>query len=126
MSITAGQTAGRARRCRRCAVFQRLSDEADPPLGEHVGILKIGRDLARIRAAAPARVKSEPMSFYEDCLLEQLPDCPMGALHLPDLVWCEVDDQRMLERASSLFFPRLEPLEVIQRHAGAPSPAAKA
>lgn len=106
---------------------KRLSDEPDPPLGEHVGILKIGRDLAaRIRAAAPARVKAEPMSFYEDCLVEQLPVCPMGALHIPDLVWCEVDDQRMLERARSLFFPHLEPLEVIQRHAEALSPVAKA
>lgn len=103
-----------------------LADEPVAPLGEHVGILKIGSDLgARIRAAAPARVSAQPMSFYEDCLIEQLPGCPMGAVHIPDLVWCEVDDQRMLERANRLFFPRLEPLEVIQRHAEALSPVAK-
>lgn len=95
-----------------------LTAEPDAPLGEHVGILKIGTELGnRIRAAAPARAAAQPMAFYEDCLIDQLPGCPMGALHIPDLVWCEVDDQRMLERARSLFFPRLEPLEVIERHA---------
>ena len=36
------------------------------------------------------------MAFYEDCLIEQLSGCPMGAVHIPDLVWCEVDDQRMV------------------------------
>lgn len=93
---------------------KRLSDEPDAPLGEHVGILKIGTALAaRIRAAASAKVAAQPMAFYEDCLIEQLPGCPMGAVHLPDLVWCEVDDQRMLERANRLVFPRIDPSEVV-------------
>lgn len=97
-----------------------LAAESDAPLGEHVGILKIGRDLAdRIRAAAPRKLAEQPMAFYEDCLIEQLPASPMGAVHMADLVWCEVDDQRMLERARTLFFPRLEPLEVIEGHAQA-------
>lgn len=88
-----------------------LSEEPDAPLGEHVGILKIGQQLAgRIRAALPGRVAAQPMAFYEDCLIDQLPACPMGAVHIPDLVWCEVDDQRMLERANRLVFPRLDPL----------------
>lgn len=90
---------------------KRLSDEPDAPLGEHVGILKIGRQLAgRVRAALPGRVAAQPMAFYEDCLIDQLPGCPMGAVHIPDLVWCEVDDQRMLERANRLVFPRLDTL----------------
>jgi len=90
---------------------KKLSDEPDAPIGEHVGILKIGTALAgRIRAAAPAKVKAQPMAFYEDCLIEQLPACPMGALRMDDLVWCEVDDQRMLERARALVFPRLDSL----------------
>ena len=88
-----------------------LSDEPDAPLGEHVGIIKMGGTLAqKIRAAAPQRVKAQPMAFYEDCLIDQLPGCPMGAVHVPDLVWCEVDDQRMLERARARVFPRLDPL----------------
>ena len=99
---------------------KKLSDEPDPPIGEHVGILKIGQTLAdRIRTAAPAKVRAQPMAFYEDCLIEQLPACPMGALRIDDLVWCEVDDQRMLERAGRLVFPRLDPLEVIERDAEA-------
>lgn len=94
---------------------KRLSDEPGAPLGEHVGIIKMGHTLARkIRDAAPQRVKAQPMAFYEDCLIDQLPDCPMGALHIPDLVWCEVDDQRMLERARTLVFPRLDPLEIVE------------
>lgn len=106
---------------------KRLGDEPDPPLGEHVGILKVGRELAdRLRAAAPAKIAEQPMAFYEDCLIEQLPGCPMGAVHVRDLTWCEIDDQRMLERARTLFFPRLEPLEVIQRHAQALAPVGRA
>ena len=88
---------------------KRLSDEPDAPLGEHVGILKIGRTLAaQVREAAPRKVSEQPMAFYEDCLIEQLPASPMGAVHIPDLVWCEIDDPRMLERAGSLVFPRLD------------------
>jgi choline kinase len=89
-----------------------LSDEPGrAPIGEHVGILKIGRDLAaRVRAAAPAKLAEQPMAFYEDCLIEHLPASPMGVVHIDDLVWCEVDDQRMLERANRLIFPRLDPL----------------
>ena len=34
----------------------------------------------------------------------------MGALEIADLVWCEIDDQRMLERARNLVFPRLDAL----------------
>lgn len=91
---------------------KRLSDEPDAaPIGEHVGILKIGRDLAgRIRTAAAAKVAAQPMAFYEDCLIEQLPASPMGVIRIDDLVWCEVDDRRMLERANRLVFPRLDPL----------------
>ena len=89
-----------------------LSDEpGSAPIGEHVGILKIGHDLAgRIRSAAAAKLAQQPMAFYEDCLIEQLPASPMGVVHIDDLVWCEVDDQRMLERANRLVFPRLDPL----------------
>ena len=96
-----------------------LSEEPDAPIGEHVGILQIGTALAD-------RVRAKPMAFYEDCLIEQLPACPMGALRIDDLVWCEVDDQRMLERARALVFPRLDPLEVVQRDADALAAVAKA
>lgn len=88
---------------------KRLTDEPDAPAGEHIGIMKIGRRLAGlVRDAAPAMVKAQPMAFYEDCVLSQLPASPMGCLRIDDLVWCEVDDQRMLERARTLVFPRLD------------------
>lgn len=100
---------------------KQLSDEPDAPLGEHVGIIKMGKTLAgRIRDAAPQRVKAEPMSYYEDCVMDQLPGCPMGAVHVPDLVWCEVDDKRMLERARTRVFPRLDPLEIVEGDDKAP------
>ena len=90
---------------------KRLSDEPDAPLGEHVGIIKIGNALARkVRDAGPEKVRAQPMAFYEDCLIDQLPGCPMGALEIADLVWCEIDDQRMLDRARNLVFPRLDAL----------------
>lgn len=104
-----------------------LTDEPDAPAGEHIGIMKIGRTLAsRVRAAAPRMVAATPTAFYEDCVLEQLPGCPMGALRIDDLVWCEVDDQRMLERARRLVFPRIDPSEVVERHAQALPPVGEA
>lgn len=94
----------------RC-LSKRLSDQPDPPLGEHVGIVKIGNALAdRIRAAAALKVRSNPKAFYEDCLIEQLQGCPMGVVRIDDLIWCEVDDVRMLERAQRDIFPRLDPI----------------
>lgn len=97
-----------------------LADESDAPIGEHVGILKIGRHLAGlVRDAAAAKVAAQPMAFYEDCVVEQLPVSPMGAVRIDDLVWCEIDDPRMLQRAADLVFPHLDPLEVIQREADA-------
>ena len=107
----ADQVAGQPRPTIR-RLSKRLTDEpGNAPIGEHVGILKIGRDLAgRVRSAAPAKLAEQPMAFYEDCLIEQLPASPMGVVHIDDLVWCEVDDQRMLERANRLVFPRLDPL----------------
>ncbi len=95
-----------------------LSEEKDAPVGEHVGIVKIGRKLAdKIRGAAAARAAAQPMAFYEDCLIEQLPGCPMGAVRIDDLVWCEIDDPRMLARAQALVFPHLDPLETIAHEA---------
>lgn len=91
-----------------------LSAEADPPVGEHIGIIRMGTTLVdKIRRAGPAKIAAQPLAFYEDCLLEQLPGCPMGALRIDDLVWCEVDDQRMLERARRLVFPRIDPAEAL-------------
>ena len=65
------------------------------------------------------------MAFYEDCLIEQLPASPMGVIHIDDLAWCEIDDQRMLERANRLVFPRLDPLQVIEGHDEALAPVSK-
>lgn len=88
-----------------------LDDEPDPPIGEHVGIVTIGRRLAeRIRRAATAKIAAHPMAFYEDCLIEQLAGCPMAVVKIDDLVWCEIDDQRMLEWAQRDIFPRLDPV----------------
>lgn len=104
-----------------------LSEESDAPIGEHVGILKIGQQLAGLmRGAAAAKVAAQPMAFYEDCLIEQLPACPMGAVRIDDLVWCEIDDPRMLQRAEDLVFPHLDPLEVIEREAEALASVAEA
>ena len=87
---------------------KRLADEPDPPVGEHVGILRVGTELLqRVATAAPAKIAAQPMAFYEDCLIEQLPFCPMGVVNITDLVWCEIDDLAMLERARMEVFPRL-------------------
>jgi choline kinase len=84
------------------------ADVSVPPDGEHMGIMKIGgalaaalRDWAHVNAAEAAQLP------YELCLLHLLPQHPMQAVHIPDLIWTEVDTPAMFDHAQNVVLPKL-------------------
>lgn len=85
-----------------------LAEQAVPPAGEHVGIVKIGDTLRKaLLARAPARLLEKPMDPYESLLVELLPEHPVGNAYVPDLLWSEIDNAAMLETARSVTWPGL-------------------
>ena len=85
-----------------------LADQAGPPAGEHVGILKIGEALSSaLLANAPARLLDKPMDAYESLLVELLPEHPVQNAYVPDLLWSEIDNTAMLQTARNVTWPGL-------------------
>ena len=77
-----------------------------PALGELVG-------LTRLSAPTTAKVidaagKLPASAHYEDGLNAVAASRKIALLHLPDLVWCEIDDEKHLERARTLIWPRIQ------------------
>lgn len=86
-----------------------LSDQPDAPLGEHVGIVKIGAALrAALLERAPAKLRQKLLEAYETLLIDLLPEYPMGAAYVHDLAWSEIDTAEMLETARNVIWPRLK------------------
>jgi choline kinase len=89
------------------------ADNGVPPDGEHMGIMKIGAALA---AALNDRAHLNPAEAaelpYELCLLPLLPQHPMEAVHIPDLIWTEVDTPAMFEHAQKVVLPKLAEIGV--------------
>jgi choline kinase len=87
------------------------ADNSVPPDGEHMGIMKVGGALAAaLRSRAhlnPAEAAELP---YELCLLRLLAQHPMEAVHIPDLVWTEVDTPAMFDHAERVVLPKLAEL----------------
>jgi choline kinase len=87
-----------------------LSTMPSSPSGEHIGIIKLSAELAReMRDTSPQLIAREPMIAYEQCLTPLLAKHHVSAVDIPDLVWTEVDDMEMWERAKVSVFPRLSP-----------------
>jgi choline kinase len=88
------------------------ADIGVPPDGEHMGIMKIGGALA---AALHSRAHLNPAEAaelpYELCLLRLLPQHPMEAVHIPDLIWTEVDTPAMFDYAERVVLPKLAELD---------------
>jgi choline kinase len=85
-----------------------LAEQAGPPAGEHVGILKIGEALrSALLARAPARLLEKPMDFYESLLVELLPEHAVKNAYVPNLLWSEIDNLAMLETARCVTWPGL-------------------
>lgn len=85
-----------------------LAEQAGPPAGEHVGILKIGETLrSALLARTPARLLEKPMDPYESLLVELLSEHPVKNAHVPNLLWSEIDNSAMLETARCVTWPGL-------------------
>lgn len=88
---------------------KRLEDQPVAPLGEHVGIIKIGTGLmVALRDGAPGRLEDNPMAYYESLLVRLLATHGMTAVHVRDLLWSEIDTADMLETARNRIWPRLK------------------
>lgn len=87
---------------------KRQTDRDDPPTGEHMGIMKIGAALAdALRSWADQNPSDAALLPYETCLLPLLDHHDMAALHIPDLIWSEVDTAAMLDYAQKVILPKL-------------------
>lgn len=95
---------------RRLHHFSKLiSDKPDVPLGEHVGIIRIGSALrAELLARAPAQLRMKPLEAYETLLIDLMPMHPVTAAYVHDLAWSEIDTAEMLETARTVIWPRLK------------------
>lgn len=86
-----------------------LSEQPGAPLGEHVGIIKIGPALrSALLERAPAKLRHRQLEAYETLLIDLLPEHPMGAAYVHDLAWSEIDTPEMLETARNVIWPRLK------------------
>lgn len=94
---------------RRLAFFSKqLSDHAAAPLGEHVGIVKIGESLrADLLKQAAGRLNEKPLEPYESLVVSLLPVHRMTAAYVRDLAWSEIDTAEMLDTARNVIWPKL-------------------
>ena len=82
------------------------------PLGEFVGILAIsGKLKAAMMAQAEVMLASQPHISYEPCLEALLDRAEVGCVVIDDLVWAEIDDQKMLERVLRDVGPRVDAVD---------------
>lgn len=82
------------------------------PLGEHIGIVRVSRDLrAAAMATADAMLNVNPLAPYEDWLVAQVGRVPVSCLLIEDLVWAEIDNQDMLDRVLLDVCPRIDLLD---------------
>lgn len=81
----------------------------EEPLGELVGIVKIGLELRGLLAhkAEEWRI-TNPHSDYEAGLVEVSPSSPVTCMKMNELIWAEIDDERMLRRVRNRIYPRLK------------------
>lgn len=79
------------------------------PRGELVGILRISEAQRQAVLAIEAERHAQSIKAdYESGLVAAMAlSEPIGLTMIEDLVWTEIDDQRMLDRARDLILPRL-------------------
>jgi 2-aminoethylphosphonate-pyruvate transaminase len=76
--------------------------------GELVGVTRVSSALWRVvLEEAEKLLARSPKADYESGLVAAAKLHPVICHRVGDLVWCEIDDERHLRRASSLVYPRL-------------------
>jgi 2-aminoethylphosphonate-pyruvate transaminase len=78
-------------------------------LGELVGITKVSQGLfsEMLRVAERLFRETLKVDYETDGLVQAGRARPIACHLVPDLVWAEIDDERALERARTLVYPRL-------------------
>lgn len=100
--------AGSGPRCWLKHLSKYRSDRSDPPDGEHMGIIKLGKALVEALRCWVEQNPTEADTLpYELCLLPMLAEHSMAAVHIPDLIWTEVDTPAMLHQAQTTILPKL-------------------
>lgn len=83
-------------------------DLQSDPLGELVGITKGSADLRERLLGQIDRIhKDDPTADYEAGLVRASRVSPMPCVLVEDLVWAEIDDERMLHRVRETIYPAL-------------------
>lgn len=85
--------------------LSKLARAGATPRGELVGLTRLAAPTVQALRAAAARLPAE--AHYEDGLNAVAGTRRIKLLHLPELVWCEIDDPAHFERAQSHVWPRL-------------------
>jgi 2-aminoethylphosphonate-pyruvate transaminase len=76
------------------------------PLGELVGLTRLSA--ATVAALRRAAADLPASAHYEDGLNVVADGRDITLLHIPDLAWCEIDDEAHLERARTTVWPRIQ------------------
>lgn len=75
------------------------------PMGELVGLTRLSADT--VSALSHAARELPASAHYEDGLNAVAARQNIALLHVPDLAWCEIDDEHHLQRARTVVWPRL-------------------
>lgn len=81
------------------------------PVGEFVGISKLGREILDEIPGTRVGLASLQTSEYEDFISESCRDYPVAVCFREDLVWGEIDTKPQLARVKNDVFPRLRVTE---------------
>ena len=74
--------------------------------GELVGLTRLSA--ATIAEVIDAATELPASAHYEDGLNAVAASRNIALLHVPDLAWCEIDDEQHLERARTVTWPRIQ------------------
>ncbi len=82
---------------------------AADPVGEVVGILRCGNALRAALLHTIEHLHPSPVNVeYEEALVRVSAQHPIKCIVMQDLIWCEIDDEAMLEKARDTIFPALK------------------
>ena len=86
-------------------------DAKAKPIGEFVGISKLGREILAKIPAASVGLEAPQTLEYESFISEHCRDYPVEICLVEDLIWGEIDDHAQLARVRNNVFPRLQATE---------------
>ncbi|MDJ0628264.1 MAG: phosphocholine cytidylyltransferase family protein [Rhodobacter sp.] len=103
-------------------VSKDIRRRAEPPLGEMIGVTELtAQAVARMRRVALDVMAQNPEEHYEPGLVALSREDAIECVLLEGVPWAEIDDERMLERAERVVFPKIQAWRARHRGSGAPA-----